>query len=161
MLIAAHPSQGAGISQPDHPASFAPAHKSEASGSLAREAHSSPPAALAMVLAQGNTEKYLPALHRQHHCFSRISQVTWEVATPFFCAWFPILQPPKAPFSFETYCLYGLKLRGHFNVILGTVIVPVASTSRNQDEMYFHAAWSDFQGFMSGEEGVRKLTKLS
>lgn len=61
MLIAAHPSQESGISQPDHPASSVVAKEPEARSSLARETQSLPPAARAIILSQGNTEKYPPA----------------------------------------------------------------------------------------------------
>ena len=60
VLIAAHPSQEAGISQLDLPASSALAKESEASSSLARETQSSPTAALTIILFQGSTEKYSP-----------------------------------------------------------------------------------------------------
>lgn len=61
MLIAVRPSQEAGISQVDHPASSEPAKESVVGGgSLARETQSPPLAALAIMLSQGNTEKHLP-----------------------------------------------------------------------------------------------------
>lgn len=133
MLITTHPSQEVNLSQRDLPASLAPARESAARGSPARETQSSPPAAFAIILPQGSSEKYLPAVTPPPAPRKALSHLPLNQASDLgscysilqfslvFLHRFPAQGPPKAPSSFKILCLKDFKPRGHSWVILGTV----------------------------------------
>lgn len=125
------------------------AKESKASGSLARETQSSLPVALAMILSQGKNRKILlpslPPLAPQ----SILLFVTISLGshTLLFLGWASQLKPSKAPPA-RLLCLEG-SIPGPSQVMLGTLTLLMANASRNQDKMYFYAAFSDFQGLVS------------